>query len=88
MVEGQSLATTMTAQPLSSTDIAQLPEQLPAWTLKEGKLHRELRFADFSEAFGFMARVALAAEALLRRTGLLEMRRRRHRRRRGVSRGR
>jgi 4a-hydroxytetrahydrobiopterin dehydratase len=64
MVEGQSLATTMTAQPLSSTDIAQLPEQLPAWTLKEGKLHRELRFADFSEAFGFMTRVALAAEQL------------------------
>jgi 4a-hydroxytetrahydrobiopterin dehydratase len=64
MVEGQSLATTMTAQPLSSTHIAQLPEQLPAWTLNEGKLHRELRFADFSEAFGFMTRVALAAEQL------------------------
>ena len=27
-------------------------------------LHRELRFADFSEAFGFMSRVALAAEAM------------------------
>jgi len=27
-----------------------------------GKLHRELRFADFSAAFGFMTRVALAAE--------------------------
>jgi 4a-hydroxytetrahydrobiopterin dehydratase len=54
----------MTAQLLSSTHIAQLPEQLPAWTLKEGKLQRELRFADFSEAFGFMTRVALAAEQL------------------------
>jgi 4a-hydroxytetrahydrobiopterin dehydratase len=54
----------MTAQPLSSDAIAQLPEQLPAWTLKEGKLHRELRFADFSEAFGFMTRVALSAEQL------------------------
>jgi len=54
----------MTAQPLSAADIAQLPQQLPAWTLKEGKLHRELRFADFSEAFGFMARVARAAEPL------------------------
>ena len=52
----------MAAQPLSPDAIAQLPKQLPAWTLKEGKLHRELRFADFSEAFGFMARVALAAE--------------------------
>jgi 4a-hydroxytetrahydrobiopterin dehydratase len=54
----------MAAQPLSPDAIAQLPMQLPAWTLKEGKLHRELRFADFSEAFGFMARVALAAEQL------------------------
>jgi 4a-hydroxytetrahydrobiopterin dehydratase len=54
----------MAIQPLSPDAIALLPQQLPAWTLKEGKLHRELSFADFSEAFGFMARVALAAEQL------------------------
>ena len=34
----------------------------PGWEVVDGKLHRELFFADFSEAFGFMARVALAAE--------------------------
>ena len=34
------------------------------WSIVDGKLHRELTFADFSEAFGFMARVALAAEKL------------------------
>lgn len=28
----------------------------------DGKLHRELTFTDFNEAFGFMARVALVAE--------------------------
>jgi 4a-hydroxytetrahydrobiopterin dehydratase len=39
-------------------------ESLPAWTLREGKLHRELQFRDFSEAFGFMTRAALAAEAM------------------------
>lgn len=54
----------MAAKPLSPDAIALLPQQIPAWTLKEGKLHRELRFADFSEAFGFMTRVALAAEQL------------------------
>ena len=54
----------MTAQPLSPDAIALLPEQLPAWSLQEGKLQRELRFANFSEAFGFMSRVALAAEQL------------------------
>ncbi len=36
----------------------------PAWTLKGGKLHREFRFAGFSEAFGFMARAALFAEKI------------------------
>ena len=54
----------MAAQPLSSAEINQLPQLLPAWTLVEGKLRRELKFSDFSEAFGFMARVALAAEKL------------------------
>ena len=38
--------------------------QVPGWTVVDGKLHRELTFADFSEAFGFMARVALIAEQL------------------------
>ncbi len=37
---------------------------LPGWSLAGGKLHRELRFRDFSEAFGFLARAALAAERL------------------------
>lgn len=35
---------------------------LPGWSLDDGKLFREFRFADFSEAFGFMARSALVAE--------------------------
>ena len=34
------------------------------WEVVDGKLHRELEFADFSEAFGFMARVALVAEKM------------------------
>ncbi len=37
---------------------------IPGWTRKKGKLHRIFTFADFSGAFGFMARVALAAEKL------------------------
>jgi 4a-hydroxytetrahydrobiopterin dehydratase len=32
------------------------------WSLVEGKLHWERRFRDFSEAFGFMTRVAMLAE--------------------------
>jgi 4a-hydroxytetrahydrobiopterin dehydratase len=34
------------------------------WEVVDGKLHRELVFTDFAEAFGFMARVALIAEKL------------------------
>ena len=36
----------------------------PGWAVLDGKLHRELRFGDFAEAFGFMARVAVHAEKL------------------------
>ncbi len=54
----------MSAQPLTTEQIANLKEQLPQWSLVDGKLHRELRFADFNEAFGFMSRVALIAETL------------------------
>jgi 4a-hydroxytetrahydrobiopterin dehydratase len=35
---------------------------LPGWSCVDGKLHKDLRFRDFNEAFGFMARVALVAE--------------------------
>ena len=37
---------------------------LSGWELVDGKLHREFKFGDFVEAFGFMSRVALAAERL------------------------
>jgi len=32
------------------------------WTCLEQKLHKEFRFANFVEAFGFMSQVALIAE--------------------------
>jgi len=49
---------------LDDTEIeARLPG-LDGWTLAAGKLHREFRFANFVEAFGFMAQIALHAEKL------------------------
>jgi 4a-hydroxytetrahydrobiopterin dehydratase len=37
---------------------------MDGWKETPGGLERELRFADFSEAFGFMTRVALVAERM------------------------
>ena len=37
---------------------------LPGWQLLDGKLQRTFAFADFIEAFGFMARAALVAQSL------------------------
>lgn len=37
---------------------------LPGWSIEEGKLHREFRFADFIAAFAFMTRAALVAEKM------------------------
>jgi 4a-hydroxytetrahydrobiopterin dehydratase len=54
----------MTVQRLNNDEIAALSTALPAWTVLPDRLRREWRFRDFSEAFGFMCRVALAAEAL------------------------
>ena len=37
---------------------------LPDWSIVDGRLHREVRFADFRQAFAFMTSVAFEAEAL------------------------
>ena len=38
--------------------------RVPDWTFVDGMLHREFAFADFTEAFAFMARVAPIADDL------------------------
>jgi len=49
---------------LADGEVADALRELTGWSLQAGKLHREFRFADFSEAFGFMTRGALAAESM------------------------
>lgn len=48
---------------LSEESIARRLDDLEGWSIVDDKLHKEFRFADFSEAFAFMTRVALAAES-------------------------
>jgi 4a-hydroxytetrahydrobiopterin dehydratase len=51
---------------LSDAARADLPRTLPDWRLVDGRdaIARQFKFADFSAAWGFMTRVALAAEKL------------------------
>lgn len=47
---------------LNDDDVRARLAQVPRWTRAGDKLKREFEFADFSAAFAFMTRVALAAE--------------------------
>lgn len=49
---------------LSEEEIERALRSLPDWTRRGNALFREFRFRSFSEAFGWMARAALAAEKL------------------------
>jgi 4a-hydroxytetrahydrobiopterin dehydratase len=49
---------------LTDAEVSQRLPALSGWSVVGGKLHRAFQFKDFSEAFGFIARVALAAEQL------------------------
>jgi 4a-hydroxytetrahydrobiopterin dehydratase len=48
--------------PLTPAELDANLASLPGWSLVNGKLHREYRFADFPHAFGFMATAAPAIE--------------------------
>ena len=50
--------------PLTPAERATLPATLPHWRLVPGRdaIARDFAFADFSQAWGFMNRVALLAE--------------------------
>ena len=52
----------MTTPVLTQTEISTALESLTNWSLDQGKLFRQFNFRNFSEAFGFMTRVALLAE--------------------------
>lgn len=39
-------------------------QELPGWNVKDDKLHRELKFKNFVQAWGFMTQVAILAEQM------------------------
>ena len=52
------------ATSLTIDEIKDSLRRLPGWALVDNKLHKEFRFKSFSEAFGFMTRVAIEAEVM------------------------
>ena len=49
---------------MTSTQIEAELKNVPEWALKDNKLHRELKFKNFKQAFGFMTQVAMQAECM------------------------
>jgi 4a-hydroxytetrahydrobiopterin dehydratase len=54
----------MARSKLSETEVQKALSGLAGWSVKDGKLHREYKFPDFTHAFGFMAAAATAIEAM------------------------
>jgi 4a-hydroxytetrahydrobiopterin dehydratase len=54
----------MGREKLNEQQVAEAVAKLPGWNVKDGMLQRVFVFQDFVEAFGFMTRVALAAESM------------------------
>jgi len=52
----------MAISKVTEAEIQKMLAELDAWTVVDGKLHREFKFRNFVHAFGFMAKAALLAE--------------------------
>lgn len=49
---------------LSTEEVDNMLASLDGWSRVDGKLHRELQFENFIEAFGFMTKLAIVAERI------------------------
>jgi 4a-hydroxytetrahydrobiopterin dehydratase len=54
----------MASSKLDADEITKRLAAVAGWAVRDGKLHREYKFADFVAAFGFMASAALVAERM------------------------
>ncbi len=50
--------------PLPPEAVQSALKALPGWRIEDGKLQKTFEFEDFVGAFGFMTKIALAAEAM------------------------
>ena len=49
---------------LSELEIDEELKKLEGWEIKDNKLHREIQFESFNQAFGFMTRAAMEIEKM------------------------
>ena len=49
---------------LSGNELDEIVRNMKGWELKDEKLQKSFKFANFVEAFGFMTRIALEAERM------------------------
>ena len=54
----------MTPKLLGDKELVALREELPKWEIKHSRIRRKWQFTNFVEAFGFMTKVAMLAEAM------------------------
>lgn len=52
----------MTMNKLADDALSTALAALPGWTISDGKLYRQFRFQNFSQAFAFMTQIAMLAE--------------------------
>lgn len=49
---------------LTSEKISEELKNLPGWSVKDEKLHKDFEFESFNQAFGFMTRAAMEIEKM------------------------
>tara|TARA_B100001142_G_C14064500_1_gene550990 strand:+ start:313 stop:588 length:276 start_codon:yes stop_codon:yes gene_type:complete len=49
---------------LSELEITEELKKLEGWEIKDNKLHKEIQFESFNQAFGFMTRAAMEIEKM------------------------
>ncbi|HEX6639827.1 MAG TPA: 4a-hydroxytetrahydrobiopterin dehydratase [Thermoanaerobaculia bacterium] len=54
----------MASKKMEAGEVARRVAELESWSERGGKLHREVRFESFRDAFAFMTRVAFEAETM------------------------
>ncbi|MCV3216075.1 4a-hydroxytetrahydrobiopterin dehydratase [Plectonema radiosum NIES-515] len=54
----------MSGYKLNEVELQNAISNLPGWTIKEGKLHKEYKFSSFAQAMGWMVSVAIYTEKI------------------------